>query len=204
MTFSTIPQAIKSVRKGEMLIVVDDPKRENEGDFFIPAERATPRAIAMMLKLGSGVLCVSMTRERQKRLRLPLMVKHRDNAEKTGVRFTVGFSASAGVTTGVSAYDRARTIRLTASPRAKAKDFTRPGHVLGLVAARRGLKERRGHTEAAVALAEIAGFEPVGVLCEIVRDDGRMARLPDLKKLSKKLGVHIIALKDLISYVENK
>lgn len=202
--FSKIPEALKDLRQGKMLIVVDGPKRENEGDFFMPVETITAREVATMIKQGSGMLAVAISAEQRRRFKLPLMVPPRANTEKTRVNFTISVNAREGITTGVSAYDRLRTIEVLGNPQARPQDLVRPGHVLGLVANRQGVLKRPGHTEAAVTLARLAGFAPAGVLCEIVRADGKMANLFDLAKLAKKLHLKIITIRDLIAYVRRQ
>lgn len=200
--FNTISEAIVDLRRGKMLIVVDGPERENEGDFFIPATTISPREATLMIKQGSGLLCAAITEEQRKRLKLPLMVSPQQNTEKTRVNFTISVNARRGIHTGVSSADRTRTIKVLGNPIAKPNDLVRPGHVLGLVAARGGILKRPGHTEAAVTLAKLAGFAPAGTLCEIIRPDGKMANYADLIKLAKKLRLKIIAIKDLIEYAQ--
>ena len=201
-TFASIPEAINDIRKGKMLIILDNPKRENEGDLYIAADAATPAAIRTMIKHGGGILCASITEAQARRLMLPLMVPVGENKEKTGVNFTVSVGAARGVTTGVSAHDRARTIRILADPRSRARDIIKPGHVFGLVARPGGVLEREGHTEAAVDLSRLAGRAPAGVLCEIVGKSGRMAKREEVFRLSKKLGIKIIAISDLSAYLQ--
>ncbi|MBI4093353.1 GTP cyclohydrolase II [Candidatus Kaiserbacteria bacterium] len=200
MMYSTIEKAIENVRKGKMLII-DDPARENEADLYIAAEAATARAIATMIREGGGILCVAITRAQAAQLDLPLMVSKEANTEKTDVRFTVSVNARRGITTGVSAHDRARTIRVLASLRSRANDLTRPGHVFGLIARDGGLRERQGHTEAAVDLARLAGRAPAGVLCEIIGKSGRMARRAELLQLARRLGIEVISMRDLVLYL---
>ncbi|MBI2612351.1 GTP cyclohydrolase II [Candidatus Kaiserbacteria bacterium] len=200
--FSTIPEAIADVRKGKMLIIVDSPKRENEGDLFIAAETVTPATLRTMIKRAGGLVCAAITEAQARRLHLPLMVPRDENKEKTGVGFTVSVSAAHGITTGVSAHDRAKTIRVLVDPRSKPKDIVKPGHVFGLVARRGGLLERRGHTEAAVDLARLAGRTPAGVLCEIVGTSGRMAKGHELFRLARTLQIKIISVEDLVRYLE--
>ena len=199
-TFSTIEEAIADVRKGRMLII-DDPKRENEADLYIPADAATPRAITTIIKEGGGILCTAITRAQAGRLNLPLMVPKGENTEKTNVNFTVSVNAKRGITTGVSALDRAKTIRILADPRSRAEDLVRPGHVFGLIARDGGVLERQGHTEAAVDLARLAGRMPAGVLCEIVGKSGRMAKREELMRLARKLNIKIVTIRDLVRYL---
>lgn len=200
--FCTVPEVIEEIKKGRMLIIVDSPKRENEADLYIAADAATPRAITTMIKHGGGLVCAAITEAQARHLHLPLMVPLEDNKEKTGVNFTISLNAARGVKTGISAHDRAKTIRALASPRSKPKDLVRPGHVFGLVARHRGLLEREGHTEAAVDLARLAGRAAAGVLCEIVGPNGRMADRGEIEKLAHKLGIKIISIEDIVRYLE--
>lgn len=200
--FSSIPKALQDIKKGKMIIIVDDPKRENEGDFFVPAENITPDHILTMIRFGGGLVCVAMTQEQALRLHLPLMVNPEQNTEKTKVNFTYSVNAKKGITTGVSALDRAKTIAILASPKSKPTDIVMPGHVQGLVAKQKGLLERTGHTEAAVDLSQLTGFSPVGVLCEIVGKDGNMAKKEELGALAKKLGIKMITIHDLVDYLK--
>jgi len=202
--FCTAPEAIVEARRGKMLILVDGPQRENEADLFIPAEAATPETTLTMIKEGGGLLCVAMTERQAQRLELPLMVASHENTERTGVNFTVSANAREGITTGVSAHDRARTITLLGDPRSRAEDIVKPGHVSGLIARAGGLLERGGHTEAAVDLARCAGAAPAGVLCEIVGANGHMARGEELAQLSLRLGIALLAMSDLVQYMREK
>ena len=201
-SFATIPQAIKEVKQGKMIIIVDDPDRENEGDFYIPTDKATPDSILTMIRFGGGLICAAITKEQAVCLKLPLMVEPLENNETTKVNFTVSVSAKKGITTGVSALDRLKTIKVLANSKSSPSDLSRPGHIFGLVAKNGGVLERDGHTEAAVDLARLADFTPTGVLCEIVGQDGEMAKLPELIKLSKKLNIKIISIKDLAKYLK--
>ncbi len=200
--FTSIPQAIKEIKMGKMLIIVDNPDRENEGDFYIPVEKATHKSILTMIKLGGGLICTAITKQQAFNLQLPLMVDPLENKEKTKVNFTVSVNAKIGITTGVSAFDRLKTIKVLANPKSLPSDLSCPGHVFGLVAKNNGVLERDGHTEAAVDLARLANFTPAGVVCEIVGQDGEMAKLPELIKISKKLGIKIISISDLIKYLK--
>ncbi len=198
MRFASVDEAVEAIRQGRMVIVVDDEDRENEGDLVMAAQFATPEAINFMIREGRGLICAPMDRERAERLELrPMVEKPQDHHETA---FTVSVDAKRGVTTGISAYDRARTIRLLADPRATPADFVSPGHVFPLVAKEGGVLRRAGHTEAAVDLVKLAGLQPVGVICEIVKDDGTMARLPDLEKFAEKHGLLILTIADLIAY----
>ncbi len=201
ITFCTIPEAIVEIKKGNMLIIIDSPKRENEADLYIPADAATPAAIHTMITHGGGILCAAITQSQAHRLHLPLMVPSTENTEKTGVNFTVSINARHGITTGVSAHDRAKTIRILASPKSKPTDLVKPGHVFGLVARDGGVLVREGHTEAAVDLARLAGRAPAGVLCEIVGKNGHMAKRKEINELSRTLGVKIVAIRNLIRYL---
>lgn len=200
--FCTIPNAIDELKKGKMLIVVDDPRRENEGDFFCPTETITSTQLTQMIRLGGGLICVAITRSQAAQLSLPLMVEPQKNTENTKVNFAISVNAKNGITTGVSSYDRAKTIKILGNPKSKAEDLVRPGHVFPLIAATGGVIERQGHTEAAVDLVRLAGFAPAGVLCEILSNNGRIARLPDLVKLAKKLQIKIASIADLITYLK--
>ncbi|XP_057812516.1 bifunctional riboflavin biosynthesis protein RIBA 1, chloroplastic isoform X1 [Salvia miltiorrhiza] len=198
--FSSIPEAIKDIREGKMVVVVDDEDRENEGDLIMAASKVTPEAMAFFVKYGTGIVCVSMKDEDLERLKLPLMVNHKENEEKLSTAFTVSVDAKHGTTTGVSARDRATTILALASKDSKPEDFNRPGHIFPLKYREGGVLKRAGHTEAAVDLAMLAGSEPAGVLCEIVDDDGSMARLPRLREFVKQENLKIISIADLIRY----
>lgn len=197
MQFNTIEQAIEDIKNGKMIIVVDDEDRENEGDFVLAAEKATPEAINFMCKHGRGLICVPMTEERVKELQLPQMVDN--NTDKQGTAFTVSVDAYS-VTTGISAYERAETIRLLTDPAAMPQHFRRPGHIFPLKAREGGVLKRAGHTEAAVDLARLAGLRPIGVICEILKDDGTMARLPDLLEFAKEHKLKLVTIADLIKY----
>lgn len=199
--FCTVPEAIDEVKKGKMLIVVDSPKRENEADLYIPADAATGENINTMLKYGGGIVCAAITPMQAHRLELSSMVPLAQNTEKTGVNFTVSLNAKRGITTGVSAYDRAKTIRILANPKSRASDIVKPGHVFGLVARAGGLLKRAGHTEAAVDLARLAGRQPAGVLCEIVGENGRMARGAEIARFSRERNIKIVAIKDIVRYL---
>ncbi|MBI2617002.1 GTP cyclohydrolase II [Candidatus Gottesmanbacteria bacterium] len=200
--FSTIPEALDQIKKGRLLILVDNPKRENEGDFYIPTDKVSPQHIITMIQRGGGLVCTAITQAQAYRLSLPLMIAPLSNTEKTHVNFTISVNAKKGITTGVSAFDRAKTIGILANPKSKQSEITTPGHVFGLVAKQGGILERDGHTEAAVDLARLANFTPGGVLCEIVRNDGRMAKLKDLIRLSKKLNIKMVSINDLIKYLK--
>ena len=198
MPFASIERAIDAIARGHAVVVVDDAGRENEGDLILAAEKATPAALAFLIRHTSGVVCAAVTAERLEALRLPLMVA--DNTESQRTAFTVTVDYKHGTTTGISAADRAATLRGLADPRAGAEDFVRPGHVFPLRARPRGVLERRGHTEAAVDLARLAGLAPCGVLCEIVNDDGTMARPRDLGAFAARHGLPIVSIADLVAH----
>ncbi len=196
--FATIGEAIDEIRAGRMLVVVDDEDRENEGDLLMAADRVTPEHVNFMAKHGRGLICVPMTGERLDQLNISMMVT--DNTAPMGTAFTVTVDAKRGVTTGTSAHDRAVTIRTLVNPRTTAEDLARPGHVLPLRAMPGGVLRRAGHTEAAVDLARLAGYSPAGVICEVLDEDGGMARVPALVALARAHGLKIITIKDLIEY----
>ncbi|XP_058751877.1 bifunctional riboflavin biosynthesis protein RIBA 1, chloroplastic-like isoform X3 [Vicia villosa] len=198
--FASIPEAIEEIRRGKMVVVVDDEDRENEGDLIMAAQLATPEAMAFIVKHGTGIVCVSMKEEDLDRLELPLMVDSKANTEKLFVAFTVSVDAKNGTTTGVSAHDRATTILALASRNSTPADFNRPGHIFPLKYMDGGVLKRAGHTEASVDLTVLAGLDPVSVLCEIVDDDGSMARLPKLSEFAKRENLKIVFIADLIRY----
>ena len=197
--FATVEEAIDEIREGRMVVVVDDEDRENEGDLTMVAELVTPEAINFMATHGRGLICLAMTGERLDELDLAPMVS--DNTAPHGTAFTVSIDLIGhGVTTGISAHDRARTIRAAVDARSSPDDFARPGHVFPLRARPGGVLERRGQTEAAVDLAGLAGLHPAGVICEIVNDDGTMARVPDLVRFCKAHGLVMVSVADLARY----
>lgn len=196
--FDSIEAVLADVRRGRLVIVVDDADRENEGDLIVAAEKATPQNISFMVRYTSGVLCVSMTGDELDRLQLPLMTQQ--NQERMRTAYTVSVDAAQGVTTGISAADRARTIRLLASPRTQPEDLVRPGHVFPLRYREGGVLRRAGHTEATLDLVRLAGLHPSGVLAEVVNDDGSMARLPQLLRFARKHKLKICTIADLIEY----
>ncbi len=196
--FTSIPEALEELRQGKILIVVDDEDRENEGDFVMAAELVTPEAINFMAKHGRGLICLPTTSQRLEELGLPMMVDR--NTAKLGTGFTISIDALHGTTTGISAHDRAVTIKLFADPNAKPEDFGRPGHIFPLRAEEGGVLVRAGHTEAVVDLARLAGLQPHGVLCEILSEDGSMARLPELWQIAQKFGLKIVTIADLIKH----
>ncbi|HLJ63890.1 MAG TPA: 3,4-dihydroxy-2-butanone-4-phosphate synthase [Stellaceae bacterium] len=195
---SPIEEIIEEARNGRMFILVDDEDREDEGDLVIPAQMATPEAINFMAKHGRGLICLALTRERVKELNLPLMPQQ--NASRLQTAFTVSIEAREGVTTGISAPDRARTIAVAIDPTKGSQDIVTPGHIFPLMAREGGVLVRTGHTEAAVDLARLAGLNPSGVICEIMNDDGFMARRPELIAFAQRHGLKIATIADLIAY----
>jgi 3,4-dihydroxy 2-butanone 4-phosphate synthase/GTP cyclohydrolase II len=200
MAFHTIDEAIADIQQGKMVILVDDEDRENEGDLTMAAEKVTPEAINFMATHGRGLICLSMTPERLTELRIPQMVEDIDNNSPFGTAFTVSIEARRGVTTGISAADRATTILTAINPKTKPEDLVKPGHVFPLRARAGGVLERTGQTEGSVDLARLAGLTPAGVICEIMNDDGTMARVPQLTKIAEQFGLKIVTIKDLIHY----
>ena len=198
MAFVSVEQAIQETRDGRMLVVVDDEDRENEGDLTIAAEKITPEVINFMATHGRGLICLALTGARCDYLRLPLMSTH--NTSNFGTAFTESIDAMVGVTTGISAADRALTIQLAMDPSARASDLARPGHVFPLRARDGGVLVRAGQTEAAVDLARLAGLSPGGVICEIMNDDGTMSRVPQLLEFCAKHGLKMVSVADLIRY----
>ena len=195
---ASIPEVLDEVRAGRMVVLVDDEDRENEGDLVIPAEKCSPEVINFMAKHGRGLICLAMTGERIEQLGLPLMSK--DNASRHQTAFTVSIEAREGVTTGISAADRAHTISVAINHNRGAQDIASPGHVFPLMARDGGTLVRAGHTEAAVDIARLAGMNPSGVICEIMNDDGTMARLPDLLAFAREHGLKVATIADLIAY----
>jgi 3,4-dihydroxy 2-butanone 4-phosphate synthase / GTP cyclohydrolase II len=198
MAFASIEEAAEVFRKGGFVVIVDDADRENEGDLCIAAEKITPEAINFMARYGRGLICLAMTEERCDELQLPLMVEN--NTSKFGTAFCVSIGARTRVTTGISARDRAETVRVAIDPDARPSDLVRPGHIFPLRARKGGILKRAGHTEASVDLATIAGLAPAGVICEIMNDDGSMARLPDLQKFALEHRLTMISVADLIKH----
>ena len=196
--FDTIDEVVADLGKGRMVIVVDDADRENEGDVIMAAQHATPKAINFMVRFARGLICVPTTSERLQQLGIERMV--RQNRETFGTDFQVSVDAAAGVTTGISAADRAQTIRIMAEPTAVPNDLVQPGHVFPLRARPGGVLQRAGHTEAAVDLVGMAGCRPIAAICEIMNDDGSMARMPDLLKFAKKHRLKICTIADLIEH----
>jgi len=189
---------LKDLKNGKMVLIVDDESRENEGDFIMAASKVTPEDINFMSKYARGLICLTLTRERCKQLNLPLMKNDTDSNHETN--FTISIEASEGVTTGISAYDRAHTIRTAVIPDATENDISRPGHIFPLMSQPGGVLTRAGHTEAGCDLARLAGFEPAAVIVEIMSEDGNMARLPELKEIAKEHNIKIGTIEDLIKY----
>src|SRR5512143_1757842 len=198
MKFNSIEEAIEDIRKGKMVILVDDEDRENEGDLTMAADKVTPEAINFMAKEGRGLVCLSLTPERVEHLQLPMMTT--DNTSSFGTAFTISIEAKKGVTTGISAADRAVTIKTAINPKSGPEDLARPGHVFPLRARTGGVLQRAGQTEGSVDHARLAGLYPAGVICEIMNDDGTMSRVPQLMEFAKKYELKIITVKDLIKY----
>jgi len=196
--FSSIEEAIQDIKKGKFVIVVDDENRENEGDLIISAEKTTPSSINFMAKEARGLICAALLPERLEELKLPSMVS--DNTALHNTDFTVSVDASSGVTTGISAYDRAFTIKLLIDKKTKTEDLAKPGHIFPIKAKEGGVLVRAGHTEAAVDLAKLAGLYSAGVMCEVMNEDGTMAKLPELIELSKKHKLKIITIESLINF----
>lgn len=195
--FDSIEEAIDDLKKGKCIIVCDDEDRENEGDFIALAEKATPEIINFMITHGRGLVCVPITEERAKQLGLEAMVEH--NTDPHGTAFTVSVDHHS-TTTGISAFERAKTVQALADPEARRHHFKKPGHIFPLIAKNGGVLRRAGHTEAAVDLARLAGALPAGVICEIIKEDGTMARVPDLRKIADEYNLKMITIKDLIKY----
>lgn len=198
ITFDSIESAIEDIKQGRIVIVADDEDRENEGDFVMAAEKVTPEAINLMAKYGRGLICVPVTREKAYSLNLDYMVS--DGADPEEAAFTVSVDHKKLTTTGISAADRSNTINELMKEDARPGDFRRPGHIFPLIGANGGVLRRAGHTEAAIDLARLAGLKPAGIICEIMKDNGAMARLPDLVELAKEFNMKLISIKDLIAY----
>jgi 3,4-dihydroxy 2-butanone 4-phosphate synthase/GTP cyclohydrolase II len=197
----SVETALDAVRAGRMIIIVDDEDRENEGDLMVAAEKATPEIVNFMARHGRGLICLPLTRERLEELQLPLMVS--ENTARFQTAFTVSIDAKKDVTTGISAHDRARTILAAVDPATKPDDLARPGHIFPLQAVEGGVLSRSGQTEAAVDLARLAGLTPAGVICEVMNEDGTMARRPELEEISRRFGIPILTIADLIRYRMN-
>ncbi|MFO1518431.1 MAG: bifunctional 3,4-dihydroxy-2-butanone-4-phosphate synthase/GTP cyclohydrolase II [bacterium] len=195
-----VEQAIQDFREGKMVILVDDEDRENEGDLALAAEKTTPEIINFMAKYGRGLICLTLTEEKLSELDLPLMVESKDNDSPFGTGFTISVDAREGISTGISAADRSHTILTAIRPGAKPADLVRPGHIFPLRAQKGGVLVRTGQTEGSVDLARLAGLDPSGVICEIMNDDGTMARMPDLEAFAREHGLNIVSVADLIRY----
>jgi 3,4-dihydroxy 2-butanone 4-phosphate synthase/GTP cyclohydrolase II len=198
MAISGVDEALEDIKQGKMVIIVDDEDRENEGDVMMAAEKATPEAINFMARYACGLICLSLTQERARQLKLPLMV--RDNTSPYRTAFTVSIEARHGVTTGISAYDRCTTILTAIDDTMGPDDLSRPGHIFPLIARNGGVLVRVGHTEASVDLSRLAGLKTAGVICEVMNEDGSMARLPDLEVFAERHGLKIVTIADLIKY----
>jgi 3,4-dihydroxy 2-butanone 4-phosphate synthase/GTP cyclohydrolase II len=196
--FVDVPEALEEIRAGRMVVVVDDEDRENEGDLTLAAEKVTPEAINFMAKYGRGLVCLAMTEERLEHLRIGPMTA--ENTSQYGTAFCEAIDARQGVTTGISAYDRARTIQVAIDPATRPTDLARPGHVFPLRARKGGVLVRAGQTEAAVDLARLAGMVPAGIICEIMKDDGSMARVPDLIGFCREHGMKMLTVAEVIRY----
>lgn len=197
-SLDSIEDAIADLKLGKMIIVVDDEDRENEGDFIMPADMITPEAINFMITHGRGLVCAPISLDIAKKLDLPLQVQ--TNTDTMGTAFTVTIDAKEKVHTGISASDRSHTLKFMADPKSKASDFTRPGHIFPLIAKDGGVIERQGHTEAAVDFSKLAGMAAVGVICEIMNEDGSMARLPELQIMAEKHNLKVVSIADLVTY----
>src|SRR5215470_4033892 len=197
MQFATIEEAIKEIQDGRMVIIVDDEDRENEGDLMIAAEKVTPDAINFMATNGRGLICLPMMGHRLDELHIPLMVSDHSNTSQYGTAFCVSIEARRNVSTGISAFDRAQTILTAVDPKTKPNDLARPGHIFPLRAREGGVLLRPGQTEASVDLARLAGLTPAGVICEIMNEDGTMARMPDLEIFAETYRLKIISVADL-------
>ncbi|MBN1573867.1 MAG: bifunctional 3,4-dihydroxy-2-butanone-4-phosphate synthase/GTP cyclohydrolase II [Deltaproteobacteria bacterium] len=198
MPTTPIPEILDDLKEGKMIILVDDEDRENEGDLFIAAEKVTPEAINFMAKYGRGLICLSLTEDKARSLNLPLMVS--ENTSPFQTAFTVSIEAKKGITTGISAHDRATTVLTAVADEATTDDLVRPGHIFPLIAKNGGVLFRTGQTEGSVDLARLSGLKPYGVICEVMKDDGTMARMPDLEEFSEKHRIKIATVKDIIEY----
>ena len=196
--FSKISSIIQDAKKGKMFILVDDKNRENEGDLIIPGSKCNSKSINFMAKHGRGLICLALTKKQIDNLKLPLMSPN--NKSRMQTAFTISIEAKRGITTGISAQDRAKTIKVAINPKVKKSDIVSPGHVFPLVARNGGVLERAGHTEASVDISKLSNLNPSSVICEVMNEDGRMARLKDLYKFSKKHKIKLASIEDLISY----
>lgn len=197
-----VEKAILALQSGEGIIILDDEKRENEGDLVFSSEKMTVEQMALTIRYGSGIVCLCITEDKRKKLDLPMMVQHNTSTYRTG--FTVTIEASKGISTGVSAQDRLTTIKTAISDNAKPSDLNRPGHVFPLRADNGGVLARAGHTEAAIEIVSLAGLKPSGVICELTNKDGSMSRGPEIIKFSKSQNMQILTIQDLILYLQKK
>jgi 3,4-dihydroxy 2-butanone 4-phosphate synthase len=202
MTIARIEDAISAIASGKMVVVVDDQNRENEGDIVVAADAVTPETIAFMMTHARGLVCIAMEGERLDALDIPLMVPNNTESHKTA--FTVSVDYLEGTTTGISAADRAATVRALVDDHAKSDEFARPGHIFPLRANPRGVLGRPGHTEAAVDLARLAGRVPAGVICEVANDDGTMSRLPELTLFAERHNLPLVTIEDLVAYLDRQ
>ncbi|MEO7404332.1 MAG: bifunctional 3,4-dihydroxy-2-butanone-4-phosphate synthase/GTP cyclohydrolase II [Burkholderiales bacterium] len=198
MTIASTQELVAELKAGRMIVLVDEEDRENEGDLILAADFVTPEAINFMAKFGRGLICLTLTEQRCRQLNLPLMV--RDNRSPYATAFTMSIEAATGVTTGISAHDRARTVQAAVAPDARPEDIVQPGHIFPLMARNGGVLVRAGHTEAGCDFAELAGLTPAAVICEVLKDDGTMARLPDLIAFAKEHGIKVGTIADLIRF----
>jgi 3,4-dihydroxy 2-butanone 4-phosphate synthase/GTP cyclohydrolase II len=198
--FATIEEALEEIKAGRFVVVADDEQRENEGDLICAAELVTPAMINFLVTEGRGWVCLALSKARAEYLQLPMMVEENTESQRTAFTITIDADPKFGVTTGISAFDRAKTIRVAVDPQSHYSDLRRPGHISPLIAKAGGVLERAGHTEAAVDLARLAGLTPAGVICEVLNADGTMARLPDLKTFAREHGIKIITIAQLIAY----
>jgi len=200
LLLSSTEELIAELKQGRMIILVDDEDRENEGDLVLAADHVTPEAVNFMATQARGLICLSLTADQVDRLQLPLMVRHEQNGSPNKTAFTVSIEASTGVSTGISASDRARTIRVASRAHAVSTDVTCPGHIFPIRAEEGGVLKRAGHTEGSVDLCRLAGLTPAGVICEVMNEDGSMARLPELLKFAKKHKLKVGSILELIEY----
>lgn len=201
MIFNSIEEAIGELKEGKIIIVCDDEDRENEGDFIALAERVTPEVVNFMVTYGRGLVCIPIEEELAHKLELNYMVE--SNTDSHGTAFTVSID-HISTTTGISAFERSATVKHLLNPGAKPSDFKRPGHIFPLVAKQGGVQKRPGHTEAAVDLAKLCGAKPAGLICEVMNNDGSMARVPELRKIADEHGLKMITIKSLVDYLSNK
>lgn len=197
---TSLKDALMALKAGKPIILVDDESRENEGDLILSAEKATPESINFMIRYGSGILCVTLTEEQADRLELPLMVPKKSSNSHFVAAFTISIEAASGVSTGVSAADRTRTIQVAANPDSKPEDLSKPGHVFPLRARKGGVLVRPGHTEGSVDLMRLAGLTQAGVLCELMNPDGTMARMPEIKQFAKEHNLVVLSIQEIIAY----